>query len=758
MKINKWIIGICIIFCFNYLVAQEQKNIVELRQLFKTAKHDTTKANIYISLAKEYLDSSTDSVEKYSKLSLSLSIRANYEKGLANSHMILGVNNYNKSQYDSALLHYNFALHIFQSSKDSTGLGKLFNLFGNLYLDMGKPILALENYEKCMEIKRLLNNKKDIAETLMNIGVFYETQGSYTKALEVYQKALLISEQLNDNKRISDLYNNVGGLHFTLNNFDKALEYYQKALKITKELNDLNLLYGRLNNVGLVYENKKEFKKAIAYFEEAQKICEQTNDKTGLSITLVNLGLAYHDSKQYETAIQYYKTALSNFKEIGMTLGEIKCLNSLAASYIKNQNFQQAVLSANEAVNLAIEVNSKDDQSEAYKNLSEAYENQRNYKDAFLYYRLHKTLNDSIFSTENAKKTTALEMQYGFDKQQEQLHIEQAKKDVEQKSKLERQQMMTIFFIIGFLLMSALAYFVFRNYKEKKQANIVLQEQKNEILEQNYEIQSQNEEINSQLNVITHQSKEITDSILSAKRIQTAMLPPTSILDEINSDYFILFMPRDIVSGDFYWFKRIKNLLYITVADCTGHGVPGAFTSMLGMSLLNEIVTKRDIMQANTVLYELRKRIKASFHQTGEKSDTKDGMDMALCIIDLEMYEMQYAGANNQLLIARNGELIEYKADRMPIGVHPKENEMFTNNEIIVQKADAIYIYSDGYEDQFHGETGKKFLAKNFKKLITSIQMQPMAEQKEVLAKAMIDWKLDYWQVDDITVLGFRIV
>jgi len=277
------------------------------------------------------------------------------------------------------------------------------------------------------------------------------------------------------------------------------------------------------------------------------------------------------------------------------------------------------------------------------------------------------------------------------------------------------------------------------------------------VKERTEEVVKQKEEIEQQRDEIADKNRSITDSIEYASRIQTAVLPSNEFAEEILPEHFILFRPRDIVSGDFYWMTKKDNLLVMIAADCTGHGVPGAFMSMLGVSFLNEIVNRHEINSAGAILTQLRADVKKTLGQEGKEGEAKDGMDIALCIVDMENMKMQYAGAYNPLYLYRNNELLEVKADRMPIGIYIKEKESFTNNEIDLQKGDTFYIFSDGYQDQFGGEDGQKFKTKNYKQLLLKIHQKPMAEQKEILNTRIDEWRGEWEQVDDIIILGVRI-
>ena len=256
---------------------------------------------------------------------------------------------------------------------------------------------------------------------------------------------------------------------------------------------------------------------------------------------------------------------------------------------------------------------------------------------------------------------------------------------------------------------------------------------------------------------IEAQKQEITSSIEYASRIQMAMLPEDWHFRYSFSDYFIIFKPRDIVSGDLYWIGEDEKHIFFTVADCTGHGVPGAFMSTLGISTLDEIITNNTDLKANTVLNLLREKIKTSLHQTGKQGEATDGMDVAFCILHKDRKKLEFSGAYNSLLIVQDGELREFRADRMPIGIYYGEKETFTNYEIKVQKGDTIYIFSDGFADQFGGPKGSKYMKYNLKRLLSEIYQRPMSEQKSILENEFEKWKGSSDQIDDVTILGVRI-
>jgi serine phosphatase RsbU (regulator of sigma subunit) len=292
------------------------------------------------------------------------------------------------------------------------------------------------------------------------------------------------------------------------------------------------------------------------------------------------------------------------------------------------------------------------------------------------------------------------------------------------------------------------------------------------VKQRTVEIVMQKNEIEAQRDHANKQKKEITDSIQYAKRIQSAIFPPNEFISKLVQEHFILNKPRDIVSGDFYWLNRIGNRIILAVADCTGHGVPGAFMSILGIAFLNQIINQKKLranrpscdycqnelstLTAADILNELRDQLITALHQTGKSGENKDGMDISLCIIDLKSMDMQFSGAHNPVYLIRNNELIEYKGDKMPIGIQNISSAPFKNKVFKIQKDDRIYLFSDGFIDQFGGTKNKKFMTKNFKNLLIEQHLKPFDEQVQNLNQTIEQWKGEHKQIDDILVFGLR--
>jgi len=338
---------------------------------------------------------------------------------------------------------------------------------------------------------------------------------------------------------------------------------------------------------------------------------------------------------------------------------------------------------------------------------------------------------------------------------------DQLKRISEQDSKIkvqleaiEKQKLILYFVLLALILVSFLGYYIYRGYKIKKEANIRLEEKNRTISLQKDEIEKQRDLAAAQRDQIAYQKKHITDSIVYAKRIQTALIPSLELFSD-KLEHFVLYKPLAIVSGDFYWVSSQGNLQVIITADCTGHGVPGAFMSMLGVTLLNEIVIGKHILMPDQIIENLRQGVIKSLKQVAEEDSIKDGMDIAVCLVDFDKNKLWFSGANNPLYLVRGGELIHYRADKMPVAIHYRMGP-FTLYEIDLKKGDAFYTFSDGFADQFGGPKERKFMSAQLKETLVAMSGKPMLQQGERLNEIFEEWRGNNPQVDDVTLIGVR--
>jgi serine phosphatase RsbU (regulator of sigma subunit) len=372
----------------------------------------------------------------------------------------------------------------------------------------------------------------------------------------------------------------------------------------------------------------------------------------------------------------------------------------------------------------------------AYENLSKAYEQKKDIPKAYDFYRKFITVKDTMFSQESTGEITRKQMEYEFSKKQEEEKAEQEKKDLVEKEEANRQAVVRYVIIAGFVLLLITVGFVFRSYRRKQASHKLLEIHRAEIEEQ---------------------KKEIQDSIQYAQLIQRALLPVPAEIEANFREIFGLYKPKDVVSGDFYWFNRTAAHIYIAAADCTGHGVPGAFMSSIGSEKLTEAVSDSGFTAPAVILGHLNRGVKAALRQNEPGSRSRDGMDIALLRFDTGKTEAVYAGANRPLWLIRNGELIEYKPTKSPIGGSIPDDTHYEEHRIDLRTDDRLYIFTDGFSDQFGGPQEKKFMTAKFRELLLSIHQLPMPEQEKELEKAYLAWKGNFSQTDDVLVIGIRV-
>ncbi len=698
--------------------------------VLQKTKTDTSKVVVLNKIAWEYRKNELAKAFEYLNQARILGEKHNFSSGLAITYKYIGILNYNENNLDSALYYYTLSINQFKIMGDSSNLGRMYHNLGSAYLTQTNYKPALENYLKSLEIKEKLKDQIGIIQSYKDIGLLYmQKAGSdtadLTLALKYCKTAFQLNQRNGDKELHANLCNYIGLTFYYKTKYDSAYYYFEQERKIAKELDNSLFLAQSLEGIGRCNTEKKEYVIAIRDLEESLKLYTDNDEVIGITNVLHVLGLNYKRLNMTNKAIEFFLKSYKLTKENGML----------------------------------------ETQKENLMYLSELYSKISDFETAYYYQTHYKDISDSISNDNNRRALTQMQFVYEFDKKQKEQEIEKQK----QAARLDQMRLLTYFFGVALILMLLLVLFVYKNFRDKKRANVLLIEKNNEIEKQsnilkqlNFELQQQKEEITVQRDeihekskIIEHKNRNITDSITYASRIQSAVLPPDDVLEEI--EHFILYKPRDIVSGDFYWVRRIKNFFYIAVADCTGHGVPGAFMSMLGVSLLNEIVNRKTVNNANEVLNLLRRNLKKSLWQTGKGVETKDGMDIALCIIDIDSLQIQYAGANNSLYVYHsNGEFTEVKPDKMPIGSHPREDLPFTNHEIHLQRGDTIYLFSDGYVDQFGGEKDAKFLSRRFRDTLSQIYTKSMLEQRDLLEHTIEKWRGNRDQVDDISVMGLR--
>ena len=682
--------------CFSF----SQNPILDsLKAVIKTAKEDTNKLKTYIELSKQHRDLSNhaDAIQ-YAQQAQQLA-----EKLL----------NTNATAEEIYILKKNMAF--------------AFQIMGTIYADQGNYTDALSFFSKALTIRQEIQDKLGIASSLNNMGLISWKQGSYVKALDYYFKALPIAEEIKRKPMMASLYNNIGIIYKAEGNMAKGLDYYTKALKIREELNDKQGIAASLDNIAIIYDDQKNYEKALEQGLKALALRKETNDKIGIGHSYNNIGLIYENKKNYTLALDYYFKSLFIREETKDKQGISISLYNISSIYIDQKNYVLAKEYSTKCLKIAEEIGSLEVMKDAYFALSEINDKTDNAPIALTYYKKFIVTRDSLLNKENNEKSLRTEMNFEFEKKEAVNKAEQEKKDELQAEKNHKQTIL-IWAISGILLLVLVfAVLIWRNNLQKQKANHALDEKQ----------------------------KEILNSIHYAKRIQRAMITSDNYFSKYLKDFFIYYKPKDIVSGDFYWALEHENKFYIATADCTGHGVPGAFMSLINISFLNEVIVEREITRPDLILNEVRKSIIKALNPEGTE-ESKDGMDCVLCCFDFKNNIVEYASANNSFYIIRNKELLVFKSDKMPVG-KGERTDPYTYNKIALQQGDIIYTFTDGYADQFGGPKGKKFKYKQLEETLLAVSHLSMEEQKISLDQKLENWKGNLEQVDDVLIMGIKV-
>lgn len=606
-----------------------------------------------------------------------------------------------------------------------------------------QPDSAIFYGDKALVLAGKINYNRGMAYGLTRIGTVHSGLGNFNKALAFQYRSLKKFEELNDQKGIASSLINIGSIYYYQNNHSKSIDYYTRALNISKKEGYNRGIADAYSGFGIVFSYQGNYLKALDYFKQSLAIREQILDKQGIAQCYNNMANVYNMMGNDQFVLEYYLKALMIKEELGDKLGIAIALNNIGGMYNDMGKTQLAIDYSNRSLKIAKEIQAVPYVRDAYYYLADAYADIHNHELAYKYHVLYSNIKDSLFNLEKNKQLLTIQTDYETERKENEIKLLNKDKAISEfefkKEKDLRNMLIATIAFIGII-----AFILYNRFRLKSRILNILKKQ-------NHEITSKNE-------LIEIQQKEITDSLLSASAIQYAMLPQKHVFNELVKDSFIILKPCNIVSGDFYWYHKDENSLIVAAVDCTGHGVPGAFMSILGNTLLHDIVIEEGIVQPGKILEELDRRVIRSLKKSAEAITRNEGMDVSICRIDLHTNEMIFAGAFRDVYVIRNKELIELKGNRYPIGgLVLEENRYFNDNYFKLLPNDKIYLSSDGLSSQFGGSKGKKLMNKNFKELLLSIENQTMAEQEEYLKNFIESWKGEREQVDDILVIGIKI-
>lgn len=600
------------------------------------------------------------------------------------------------------------------------------NYAPQMSIDFGEQYLAMSLEAGDLDLQ---------IEGLQNLGIAYYNIGDYEKTIQYFIKALRIEEERNNVKGMSQAFNNLGIVFDEIGRKDKALEYYKRALSIKEEFRDSLFMVNTLSNIGLIYLELKDTDQALEYFVRSLSIDSTLQNEEGIVKSLNNIGKTYAEMGKLDSSLFYLNLSLQKIAVLG-TYDQAALLNNIGEVHLLSSNYRQAISNFEQALAAGQSIDAVFNVQESYKGLSDAYSGLRNFERALDFYKLYSTNKDSVFNESSSIKIARIETDYRIQKREKE--IELLKKEAEIRNLNLTQNKTMSYYLMGSLMLILLMVGVlYHKYHFKQKSNEILEKQNQEIANKN-------------LNIL--------DSILYAKGIQEAILPDTSMLDKVFKDAFIYCNPRDIVNGDFFWFAGKGNYLVMAAVDCTGHGVPGAFMTVMGNSMLNQIVLEHDIYTPSKILCELNKSVLNTLHQQNFNLNKNDGMDMSVCLYNTINKELIFSGAKRPLYYFKNGEFNFIKGSKYSVGgTFNRQEKNFEDHNIRFQDNDTFYLFSDGITDQFGEELDKKFMNNRWKKLLSSVQSMSMREQQKQIEKTLNEWRGSVEQTDDMLVIGVRV-
>lgn len=606
------------------------------------------------------------------------------------------------------------------------------NNIGYLFNITGEDDSALEYYQKAFAIQERLGDKQGMSATLVNIGSIYRARGLLARALESFYGSLRLIEETNDIQGKSLIYNTIGYLYYTQQEYNLAIDYYQRSLEIRKELNNEYGIATVYSNLGLVYVELHDLDKAMDYFAQAIALEEKISDYDGIAISLQNMGSVLEKQGELALALEKYNESLAIHEESDNPRGISSVLHNVASIQLAMNDLHEAKRNALKSLSIAEKISFVEGVRNAAEILYQIENQQSNWKESLRYYQQYVLMRDSITNDDNLSATISAQFEHEIEKKAivdsvkriEELKIKQAEIDLLNLEN-EKKDANRLLLILGLLFLTILsALFINRN------------------------------------RIIRRQNREISSSILYAKNLQDSVLPTDKRIADIFPDSFVFCKPKDVVSGDFYVVDYIKmkdgeTMPTFIVGDCTGHGIPGAVLSLMSNVLVQESFIQGSVNSPSEALDFVRSRL-IKFLSSQEGNITRDGMDIGFCILNKKTNQISFSGANISCVIVRNKEVIEYKGGKQHVG-YSENIQPFTNVVIDIEKDDCVYLYSDGYRDQFGGERNKKFSKKRLHQTLTEISHLPMHDVGVSLENGFLEWKKDEEQLDDVTVLGIRI-
>jgi len=640
-------------------------------------------------------------------------------------------------------------IQVFQNSEDDAN--KVDILFDGIpYLMNTEPDTVIYFATKGALLASKYNRPNKKVRFVAFIGDAYFRLAKYSEALEHLFNATEMAEEMGNDDEVAYLANTIGSLYRVTGKWDEAETYYKKALNLRALHKDTAAMASCYNNIGIVNMLRSDYDIGMHQWGMSLQMRVAIGDSLGAATTMSNMAMYYRDIGETTLALDYLNRARRIKTEAGDLIGEALACDNLGELYMKLKDFKKGEEFYLLALEKIIESKSNHYISSEYEHIANFYKMSGDFEKALNYLEIHQELEAEILNESTLNNMSAIKSEHEAEKARmtiENLEMSAEMAREKELAKSERDSILFVGLIIILFVVLVFAGFAVWKFLQKKKDNRIISKQKAEVEEQRRVAEFQKD-------VLFEKNREIMDSINYAQRLQSAILPDLDEYNEVFKEAFILYLPKDVIAGDFYWMQRVNGKTFFAIADCTGHGVPGAMVSVVCSNALDRAVKEFKLSDPSDILTKTSELVEANF--LNREGEVKDGMDIALCCMDDKTKSLKYAGANNNLYLISEGELIEFKAGKQPIGAFDYDFG-FETHEVTYKEGDAIYLFTDGYADQFGGEKGKKLKYSNFKRLLLEQVSTAMSDQESIFANTITEWRGDLEQVDDICLMGVRL-
>lgn len=746
----KFLVLVSFFLVKNGFTQTSQIDSLKLR-LKKEKSEDTVRVNDLNELAWQYLDYSTDSSGKYADQALQLSEQIHFLNGSIDAKNVQGILYRYASESEKAIRLYEEIIRLRTEQGRLERLTGAYSNFGSVYFEKGDYTSALRYYQKAFDNATKFKQTENQMVLLNNIGTSYKMLGLVDQAIEAFKKGLQLNKSIKNEIQDAMLYLNIATVYTQQGFYKEAYEYENYGYAIFKKTNNIRQLSIILYNLSVSTRQIKDLKATEKVINEMKGIADVLKEDDYYATFYQARASYYIATAKYPEALKDIVFSLKLTDTISDVSSYCERLRIKSEVYLKMHEYDKAVYYCDKVSTMVHKQNNKYELVNNHKIRAEIYESKGDYKSALHYYGLAQNLKDSLNTETFKTKMAVLHSINELDKKESQLQLSIKEKETMAIQNKQQSALLIGSMVIG-LLVLILLIFSIRAYRDKKKDNELLNNQKEEIQLKNSALQERQIEIEKQKYLVEEKQKEILDSIHYARRIQNTLMANRELIDRNLRENFIVFKPKDIVSGDFYWVTEKEDRFYLAICDSTGHGVPGAFMSLLNISFLNEAINEKNIQEPNQVLNHVRQKLIGSVSQDG----SQDGMDCILLCFYRQQNLITYAAAQNRLLLIRNGETLELPSDKMPVG-KGESQESFTLHTITPEKGDQLYLYSDGFADQFGGPKGKKFKYRSLHEHLLKNSQLSMPEQAKVMETIFENWKGHLEQVDDVVLMGIRL-